>query len=122
MQLSIVLLAFAAVVSATPTKRQAKAANIFGEFTFNDISIAGGTAGTAKEDALAKLAAIPTDLTTLTNEDINLLSDINKIVTAAQKQTYAQAIIAATPGEDVLALQVSPPCLFLGRFRMAGSN
>lgn len=47
-------------------------AAVFSATTFNDISIAGGTAGNAKAEALAALDGLPADLTTVEKADIDV--------------------------------------------------
>lgn len=47
-------------------------AAVFSATTFNDLSIAGGTAGNAKAEALAALGGLPTDLTTVDQADIDV--------------------------------------------------
>lgn len=49
-------------------------AAVFSSTTFNDLSIAGGTAGNAKEEALAALGGLPTDLTTVAQSDLDVCS------------------------------------------------
>lgn len=49
-------------------------AAVFSTTTFNDLSIAGGTAGNAKEEALAALSGLPTDLTTVAQSDLDVCS------------------------------------------------
>ncbi|KAF4838210.1 hypothetical protein CGCTS75_v001129 [Colletotrichum tropicale] len=111
MKFSIVLAALAAVASAAPTKDSSSAgkiqkrAPVFTAKTFDELSISGGTAGTAKEDALKKLSGLPTDLTQVDKADITFLNNVNKIANQAERGAYNTKIAETTPGEDALALQ-----------------
>lgn len=75
-------------VAAPNKKRQAAAAPVFTAKTFNELSIAGGTAGDAAAEAQAALAGLPEDLTTVAPEDVEFLSAVNSIANDAGKQAF----------------------------------
>ena len=79
--------------------------------TFNEISIAGGTAGNCETEAAAKFATLNTaDPKTVDPADIKMLKAINEIVNRAEMGAYNPAIAAAnSTGGDVQALTVSVP-------------
>ncbi|OLN86841.1 hypothetical protein CCHL11_04597 [Colletotrichum chlorophyti] len=93
---------FAALAAAAPLS--VRQANVFSTQTFNDLSISGGTAGNAKQEALDKLAGLPTDLSTVSKADLDFLNSVNQIANKAEKEAYNPAIEAAT-GEEADALQ-----------------
>ncbi|KAF9874839.1 hypothetical protein CkaCkLH20_07533 [Colletotrichum karsti] len=109
MKFSAVLAALVAVASAAPAQDSAsklsKRAPVFTAKTFDEITISGGVAGTAKEDALKKLSGLPTDLTKVDKADLTFLNSVNKICNQAEIGAYNAKIAATTPGEDALALQ-----------------
>ncbi|KAK2002044.1 hypothetical protein LX36DRAFT_667498 [Colletotrichum falcatum] len=110
MKFSIVLASIAAVVSAahsrdmSPRNRVQRRA-VFTPKTFDQLSISGGKAGTANEDALAKLGGLPADLSTVDSVDLTFLDSVNKIANQAERGAYNVKISEAAPGEDALALQ-----------------
>lgn len=57
-------------------------AAVFSSTTFNDISIAGGTAGNAKQEALDALAGLPADLTTVDKADIDVCAVLPSLPSA----------------------------------------
>ncbi|KAJ4393929.1 hypothetical protein N0V93_003146 [Gnomoniopsis smithogilvyi] len=79
-------------------------AAVFSATTFNDISIAGGTAGNAKAEALAALDGLPTDLTTVEKADIDFLDEVNGVANDAEVGAFNPAIEAAS-GAEADALQ-----------------
>lgn len=92
----------ASLATAAPNKkRQATAAPVFTAKTFNELSIAGGTAGDAAAEAQAALAGLPEDLTTVAPEDVEFLSAVNSIANDAGKQASYQVDITC------MSLQVS---------------
>ncbi|KAK1981719.1 hypothetical protein LZ30DRAFT_749854 [Colletotrichum cereale] len=112
MKFSVVLATVAAVVSAAPTgdvsspsRNTVQRRALFTPKTFDELSISGGNAGTAKEDALAKLAGLPADLSTVDKADLNFLDNVNKIANQAERGAYNVKIAETAPGEAALALQ-----------------
>ncbi|KAK2063950.1 hypothetical protein LY76DRAFT_534045 [Colletotrichum caudatum] len=112
MKFSIVLASIAALVSAAPTgdvstsfRNKVQRRAVFTPKTFNELSISGGNAGTAKEDALAKLGGLPADLSTVDKADLTFLDSVNKIANQAERGAYNVKIAQSVPGEDALALQ-----------------
>ncbi|WQF86521.1 hypothetical protein CDEST_11535 [Colletotrichum destructivum] len=111
MKFSVVLATLAAVASAAPSGDISSAGNrvqkraVFTAKTFDELSISGGTAGKAKEDALAKFAGLPTDLSTVDKADLEFLDSANKIANQAERGAYNTEIAKTAPGEDALALQ-----------------
>ncbi|KAF4779214.1 hypothetical protein HER10_EVM0001869 [Colletotrichum scovillei] len=99
---SVITLGFAALATAAPLG--ARQATVFSTQTFNDLSISGGTAGTAKQEALDKLSGLPTDLSTVAKADLDFLNSVNSIANDAEKEAFNPAIEAAT-GEEADALQ-----------------
>ncbi|CAN8097946.1 unnamed protein product [Discula destructiva] len=77
---------------------------VFSTTTFNEISIAGGTAGNGEQKALDALAGLPADLTTVDPADINFLDNVNGAANDAEVNAYNPAIEAAS-GEQAAALQ-----------------
>lgn len=106
MRYSLFLTGFVAslAVAAPNKKRQAAAAPVFTAKTFNELSIAGGTAGDAAAEAQAALAGLPEDLTTVAPEDVEFLSAVNSIANDAEIGGFNAEIAASQPGEDALAL------------------
>lgn len=102
MKFSTVLLSFAATAFAAPLSKRA----VFSTSTYNDLSISGGTAGNAAQEALQKLSGLPDDLTTVEQSDIDFLNSVNQIANGAEKNAFNPAIDSAS-GEDADALQVS---------------
>ncbi|OLN84938.1 hypothetical protein CCHL11_04036 [Colletotrichum chlorophyti] len=111
MKFSIVLATIAAVASAAPSRdmsssnRIQKRAVFTTPKTFDELSISGGKAGTAKEDALKKLSGLPADLSTVDKADLDFLNAVNKIANQAERGAYNAKIAATAPGEEALALQ-----------------
>ncbi|KAF0329590.1 hypothetical protein K4K61_000104 [Colletotrichum sp. SAR11_59] len=102
MKFSLVAVGFAAFAAAAPLA--ARQNNVFSTQTFNDLSISGGTAGNAKQEALDKLSGLPTDLSTVSEADLDFLNSVNQIANDAEKEAFNPAIEAAT-GEEADALQ-----------------
>ncbi|KAI8712047.1 Small secreted protein [Fusarium sp. LHS14.1] len=100
MKFSTVLLSFAATAFAAPLSKRA----VFSTSTYNDLSISGGTAGNAAQEALQKLGGLPNDLTTVEKSDIDFLNSVNQICNDAEKEAFNTAIDAAS-GEEADALQ-----------------
>lgn len=106
MRFTIALLtATAGLAIASPSSRQAdsakakRQASVFTQQTYDEISISGGTAGNAEEEALAVFSALDTaNLADATQADIDFLSSVNSICNDAEKEAFNPAIEAA--GED----------------------
>lgn len=82
-------------------------AQVFKATTFNDISIAGGVAGNAQQEALDALAGLPDDLSTVDQADLDFLDEVNGAANDAEVGAFNTAIEAAGEGEEADALQVS---------------
>ncbi|KAK1961140.1 hypothetical protein LZ32DRAFT_378867 [Colletotrichum eremochloae] len=102
MKFSLVAVGFAALAAAAPLG--ARQNNVFSTQTFNELSISGGTAGKADQEALQKLSGLPADLTQVSKADLNFLNSVNQIANDAEKEAFNPAIEAAT-GEEADALQ-----------------
>lgn len=88
-------------------------AAVFKATTFNDISIAGGVAGNAKEEALAALAGLPADLTTVEKSDLTFLDNVNGVCNDAETGAFNPAIDAATGEEqDAVKVRSDQPLVF----------
>lgn len=102
MRISTVIAAFAATAFAAPTTllgRQAQAK------TYDELSISGGVAGNAQQEALQALGDIDlNNLAAATEEDIDFLDSVNSICNDAEKEAFNTAIDAAD-GEEADALQ-----------------
>lgn len=102
MKSAFLLAVLATVAAASPLRPRA----VFSATTFNDISIAGGQAGNAQQEALDALAGLPTDLTTVEKADLDFLNSVNQVANDAEKGVFNTAISAAS-GEAANALSVS---------------
>ncbi|KAF6824349.1 hypothetical protein CMUS01_10295 [Colletotrichum musicola] len=98
----VITLGFAGFAAAAPLA--ARQNNVFSTQTFNDLSISGGTAGNAEQEALEKLSGLPTDLSTVSKADLDFLNSVNQIANKAEKEAFNPAIEAAS-GEEADALQ-----------------
>ncbi|KAI1078970.1 small secreted protein [Whalleya microplaca] len=80
-------------------------AGVFTQQNYDDISISGGVAGNAEQEALAVFSALDTNnLASADEDDINFLDSVNSICNDAEKQAFNPAIEAAS-GEEADALQ-----------------
>lgn len=102
MKFTSFLLGFAATAIASPISKRA----VFSQTTYDDLSISGGTAGNAQQEALQKLGGLPTDLSTVEKSDLDFLNSVNQIANDAEDEAFNPAIDAAS-GEAADALQVS---------------
>ncbi|KAJ4258081.1 hypothetical protein NW762_008221 [Fusarium torreyae] len=100
MKFTSILLTFAATALASPISKRA----VFSQSTYNDLSISGGTAGNAKQEALDKLSGLPSDLSTVEKSDLDFLNSVNSIANDAEDEAFNPAIDSAS-GEDADALQ-----------------
>lgn len=105
MKFTLIIATLATIAAASPLQPRA----VFKATTFNDISIAGGTAGKAKEEAAAALSGLPTDLTTVQKADLDFLNSVNQVANDAETDAFNPAIEAAT-GDAADALQVRQIC------------
>ncbi|KAI0829545.1 hypothetical protein F5Y06DRAFT_211391 [Hypoxylon sp. FL0890] len=80
-------------------------AGVFTQQTYNDISISGGVAGNAEQEALAVFSALdPNNLAAADDDDIDFLKSVNRICNDAEDKAFNPAIDAAS-GEEADALQ-----------------
>lgn len=101
MKPSLLIAGLAAIVAAAPVNKRA----VFSTQTYNDLSISGGVAGNAQQEALDKLAGLPDDLSTVEEADLDFLNSVNQIANDAETDAFNPAIEAAD-GEEADALQV----------------
>ncbi|KAJ4301685.1 hypothetical protein N0V90_003778 [Kalmusia sp. IMI 367209] len=100
---AITVLSLTALSTALPTKRQA--GGVLGTTTYDDISIAGGTAGNAEAEALAVFSALDVNNPeNISAEDQDFLNEVNQVANDAEKDAFNPAIEAAT-GDEATALQ-----------------
>lgn len=97
----IQLITFVTLASAIPLARR----QIFSATSYDDLSISGGVAGSAQQEALEMLGGLPSDFSIFSKEDINFLDSVNSIANSAEKVAFNPAIEAAD-GEAAEALQV----------------
>ncbi|KAI0859711.1 small secreted protein [Xylaria cubensis] len=80
-------------------------AGVFTQQTYNDISISGGVAGNAQNEAMAVFSALDlNDLANVDKDDLDFLNSVNQICNDAEDEAFNPAIDAAS-GEDADALQ-----------------
>jgi hypothetical protein len=107
-QLSTIV-AFAALATALPTGLQTRQAAALADTTYDAISISGGQAGNAEQEALKVFAALNTnDPASVSQADIKFLNNVNKAANKAETDAFNPAIEAAT-GAAKDALAVRPP-------------
>ncbi|KAG4439911.1 hypothetical protein IFR05_004586 [Cadophora sp. M221] len=109
MQFSSILVAtFAALTIAAPTGQKAKRAAVLATQTYDEISISGGTAGNAEEEAIAVLtnngALDLNDLANVDPADIAFLGSVNDIANDAEVEAFNAALEGAT-GDEKTAIQ-----------------
>ncbi|KAK1599339.1 uncharacterized protein LY79DRAFT_504361 [Colletotrichum navitas] len=102
MKFSLVAVGFATLAAAAPLA--ARQNNVFSTQTYDELSISGGVAGNAKQEALQKLSGLPTDLTKVSKADLDFLNSVNQIANDAETEAFNPAIEAAT-GTAADALQ-----------------
>lgn len=102
MKFSVFTLCFAATALAAPHSKRA----VFSTTSYNDLSISGGVAGNAQQEALAKLSGLPDDLSTVEKADLDFLNSVNSIANDAEDEAFNPAIDAAS-GDEADSLQVS---------------
>ncbi|TGJ83727.1 hypothetical protein E0Z10_g5019 [Xylaria hypoxylon] len=80
-------------------------AGVFSQQNYNDISISGGVAGNAQNEANAVFSALDlNDLANVDEADLDFLNSVNQIANDAEDEAFNPAIDAAS-GEDADALQ-----------------
>ncbi|KAI0466286.1 small secreted protein [Xylaria cf. heliscus] len=80
-------------------------AGVFSQQTYNDISISGGVAGNAQNEALAVFSALDlNDLANVDEDDLDFLNSVNQICNDAEDDAFNPAIDDAS-GEEADALQ-----------------
>lgn len=102
------IVAFAALATALPTGlkvRQSTAA--LADTTYDAISISGGQAGNAEQEALNVFAALNTnDPASVSQADIKFLNTVNQVANKAETEAFNPAIEAASGAEkDALAVR-----------------
>lgn len=102
MKSTIILAVLATLAATSPLGKRA----VFTSTDFNTISIAGGQAGNAKQEALDVLSGLPTDLTQVDAADLTFLNEVNQVANDAETGAFNPAIEGAT-GTEADALQVS---------------
>ncbi|KAH7174793.1 uncharacterized protein B0J16DRAFT_388626 [Fusarium flagelliforme] len=100
MKFTSILLGLAATVIAAPLSKRA----VFSQSSYDNLSISGGTAGNAQQEALQKLGGLPNDLSTVEKSDLDFLNSVNQIANDAETDAFNPAIKAAS-GEEADALQ-----------------
>ncbi|XDG08634.1 hypothetical protein ABKA04_008249 [Annulohypoxylon sp. FPYF3050] len=80
-------------------------AGVFTQKSYNDISISGGVAGNAENEALAVFSALDqNNLASADKDDIDFLKSVNSICNDAEDEAFNTAIDAAS-GDAADALQ-----------------
>ncbi len=98
-----IIVAFAASTIAAPVAMKRQSA--FTQKTYDQISISGGVAGNAEQEALQVFSALDlNNLASATDDDIAFLKSVNSICNDAEKEAFNTAIDDAT-GEEADALQ-----------------
>jgi len=101
---TIIISIFAALSVASPVL--IPRAGVLGTQTYDQLSISGGKAGTGKEEALAKFAALDAiNDADVDQADIDFLGAVNDIANDAETEAFNVAIGKAT-GTAKTALQV----------------
>ncbi|KAI3340191.1 small secreted protein [Ustulina deusta] len=80
-------------------------AGVFSQQTYDDISISGGVAGNAQNEALAVFSALDqNDLANVDEDDLDFLNSVNQIANDAETDAFNPAIDDAS-GDEADALQ-----------------
>ncbi|KAI1736123.1 small secreted protein [Xylaria scruposa] len=80
-------------------------AGVFTQQNYDDISISGGVAGNAQNEAMAVFSALDlNDLANVDKDDLDFLNSVNQICNDAEDEAFNPAIDAAS-GEEADALQ-----------------
>jgi hypothetical protein len=107
---SLTILSLAALSVALPASLHTRQAGVLKATTFNDISIAGGQAGNAEEEAAAAFSL--NDLANVSKADLDFLNEVNQVANDAEKEAFNPAVEAAT-GDAATAAQVNTPIWIL---------
>jgi hypothetical protein len=110
---TITLFSLAALSVALPASLEraieARQAGTLKATTFNEITISGGQAGNAEEEAAAAFSALNlNDLKSVSKADQDFLNTVNQVANDAEKEAFNPAVEAAT-GDAAAQLQVSWP-------------
>lgn len=103
---------FSALVLALATAATSSAAALrprqsFTATTYDELSISGGVAGNAQQEALDVLRApLPANAADVSEEDLDFLDNVNSIANDAETEAFNVAIEEAE-GEEAEALEVS---------------
>lgn len=106
MKFALFAAVFAALTLAAPAPLGKRA--VFTTKTYNELSISGGVAGNAQQEALDVLSGLPDDLTTVEKADLDFLNSVNQIANKAETGVFNPAIEAAASQDEADALQVRP--------------
>lgn len=103
---SFTILSLAALSVALPASLKTRQAGVLQATTFNDISIAGGTAGNAEEEATAAFSALNlNDPASISAADQDFLNAVNQVANDAEVEAFNPAVEGAT-GAEADAAQV----------------
>jgi hypothetical protein len=105
MQFSALVLALA--TAATSNAAAIRARQSFTTTNYDDLSISGGVAGNAQQEALDILRGpLPANAADVSEEDLDFLDNVNSIANDAETEAFNVAIDGAE-GEEAEALEVS---------------
>jgi hypothetical protein len=91
------IISLAALSVALPASLQTRQAGVLKATTFNDISIAGGQAGNAEQEAADAFSALDlNDLANVSKADLDFLNEVNQVANDAEKEAFNPAVEAAT--------------------------
>jgi hypothetical protein len=104
------IVAFAALSAALPTLQVRQSGPVLADTTYDAISISGGQAGNAEQEALNVFKALNiNDPASVDKADIKFLNTVNQVANKAEKEAFNPAIEAATGAEkDALAVSSIP--------------
>ncbi|KAJ5042771.1 uncharacterized protein L3040_004166 [Drepanopeziza brunnea f. sp. 'multigermtubi'] len=89
--------------SSKDPKAAASAADVLKPSAYNDFQISSGTAGSAEANAAALFTGLPSDLTQVTANDLEVIKGIYNAAEDAEVNAFNPAIAAATgPAADAL--------------------
>ncbi|RWA09904.1 hypothetical protein EKO27_g5214 [Xylaria grammica] len=79
-------------------------AGVFSQQTYDDISISGGVAGNAQNEALAVFSALDlNDLANVDKDDLDFLNSVNQIANDAETEAFNPAIEAPPARKPTLS-------------------
>lgn len=120
---AVTVLSLTALAVALPTKKRSlkarQAGPVLADTTFDAISISGGEAGNAEQEALDVFSAL--DLENPENidpADIEFLGAVNDVANDAETDAFNTAIEAAT-GEEATALEVRTDSRYMSIYSCA---